>query len=781
MVNAVGQQLALGLLLLIIGFGAGVFFWLTRQLAIERERTMVLRASMSTVFVVCYRLNDGRAIRVDGEANDPVWPLELATLLEFVPDETRHGVELRLRSLAAAGTSFTQRIVVPGKLRTLELTGQRLTATSRPSLDFILGADVTERESQASARIRIERDLGFLRNLLDRLPLAIWWRSDELATVNGNRKFASIPALETLTRPLAEAAKQSGLSQRSQQELQVDGTLQTLELFEFANDSGGSIGYALDRTEAVNLRGELDRLSLVHRQVLEGVGSAVAIWGADTRLLFYNAAFERLWGLDHDWLESEPTLSEVLDALRDMRSLPEYADFRQFKAEQMALFTALDEQRDELLHLPDERTVRQTITRHPFGGLTFAYEDVTDRLALERSFNTLTAVQRETLDNLHEGIAVFGSDGRLKLYNPAYGTMWRFEQHDLASRPHISSLLEKTRPLYLGEDWDGYKRAGIDKITAYRTASEQLVLLNGMVVQVNAVPLPDGNMLLSYRDVSDTVQVQRALQEKNDALEAATRLKSEFIAHVTFELRTPLNAIIGFAEILTNQYFGPLNERQIDYSRGILDSSQRLMALVNDILDLTTLEAGQLILQTEPIDIHTLLANVLAAMRERAQQLELTLNFDCPTGIGVVMADEKRLRQALFNLMSNAIKFTPANGSVSLTARRVKSEVGISVTDTGIGIEAEQLKRVFEKFERGQSGTRSTGAGLGLSLVKSFIELHGGRVEIESVPQQGTTVTCWLPAGRRPLPPRPVGRRRTDPRPASPPMPLPVAELPPEP
>jgi signal transduction histidine kinase len=145
------------------------------------------------------------------------------------------------------------------------------------------------------------------------------------------------------------------------------------------------------------------------------------------------------------------------------------------------------------------------------------------------------------------------------------------------------------------------------------------------------------------------------------------------------------------------------------------------------------------------------------------------------------MADEKRLRQALFNLMSNAIKFTPANGSVSLTARRVKSEVGISVTDTGIGIEAEQLKRVFEKFERGQSGTRSTGAGLGLSLVKSFIELHGGRVEIESVPQQGTTVTCWLPAGRRPLPPRPVGRRRTDPRPASPPMPLPVAELPPEP
>jgi signal transduction histidine kinase len=235
------------------------------------------------------------------------------------------------------------------------------------------------------------------------------------------------------------------------------------------------------------------------------------------------------------------------------------------------------------------------------------------------------------------------------------------------------------------------------------------------------------------------------LRERNDALETTGRLKSEFIANVSYELRTPLNAIIGFAEILANQYFGPLSDRQLEYSRGILDSSHRLMSLINDILDLATIEAGYMALEPAPVEIRAMLQAIMTLTRERARNRDLTLTLRCPRDIGTIEADERRLKQALFNLISNAIKFTPSGGAIRLEARRHGDELILAVTDTGVGIPAVDQERVFEKFERGDPQARESGAGLGLSLVKSLIELHGGTVSIASTPKSGTTISCHLP------------------------------------
>jgi signal transduction histidine kinase len=263
-------------------------------------------------------------------------------------------------------------------------------------------------------------------------------------------------------------------------------------------------------------------------------------------------------------------------------------------------------------------------------------------------------------------------------------------------------------------------------------------------------------MLLSYLDITDTQRVERALRERNEALETAGRLKSEFIANVSYELRTPLNAIIGFAEILANEYFGALTPRQLDYSRGILDSSQRLLSLINDILDLATIEAGYMTLETARIDIHDMLDAVLTLTRERARNQNLELEVQCPDDIGAVEADERRLKQALFNLVSNAIKFTPSGGSIRIQAERNSNSQGdelvLSVADTGVGIPVADQARIFEKFERGDPTLAQTGAGLGLSLVKSLVELHGGTVTIHSIPEQGTTVSCHLPTSYTPSP-----------------------------
>ena len=688
-------------------------------------------------------------------------------LAAFAPDD-RAAIEADVRRLRTAGTGFNRIAALADGRATIDLTGRRAAAPNgRGTLDIVWFGDATGRAAALSEALSLRTARDRLRATLDALPMPVWRRrASDLGLADCNKAFAGAVdgtvetvlaeqreltsgALAERGRSLAERALTSGVAQCESHHVVMNGARHYVEITESPSGGPGSdlVGYARDLTEVETAQRELARHIAAHADVLENVATAIAIYGPDTRLKFFNTAFGLLWRLEEDWLSLEPTLDEVLERLRERRRIPEQADFRAFRKQQLGMFTSLIEPQEELLHLPDDRTLRLVVSPHPFGGLTFVYEDVTDKLALERSYNTLIEVQRETLDNLYEGIAVFGSDGRLKLSNPAYGEIWKLSSDDLSGEPHVSEIVEKTRYFFDdGGDWSKLKSRIISRVTAYTLASGQLERRDGSVLQVATVPLPDGNVLLSYLDVTDSTRVQRALRERNEALETAGRLKSEFIANVSYELRTPLNAIIGFAEILTNQYFGELNPRQLDYSRGILDSSHRLLSLINDILDLATIEAGYMTLETEPVDIHSLMASVLALTRERARKQNLNLEFDCPHDLGAIPVDERRLKQALFNLISNAIKFTPAGGTIRLIARRTEDgEVALTVADTGVGIAREQQARVFEKFERGNPQARQSGAGLGLSLVKSFVELHGGRVEMTSSPGEGTAVTCYLP------------------------------------
>jgi len=626
-------------------------------------------------------------------------------------------------------------------------------------------ADASSAQQSETARTAAVDAAAALRRMFDALPVPVWRRASDFVLVECNAAYAA--ALESpretvlaegrelaprssgdKARELARQAAAAG-PRSERRHVVIGGSRRLLEVTEMPDGAGGTTGFALDRTDVETAEAELARHVNAHGEVLESIHAAVAIYGADKRLKFFNTAFAALWGLEADWLHGEPSLDEVLERLRERRRIPEFADFRGFKRQQLQMFTSLIEPQQELMHLPDDRTLSLAIAPHPFGGLTFIYEDVTDRLALERNFVTLTEVQRETLDNLFEGIAVYGSDGRLKLHNPAYRKIWALSESDAAGEPHISEIVEKTRAFYDdGGDWPALKERIIAKITTAALGSETLDRRDGSVLQLATVPLPDGNVLVTCLDVTDTARFERALKERNEALETAGRLKSEFIANVSYELRTPLNAIIGFADILANQYFGKLTPRQLEYSHGILESSHRLMSLINDILDLATIEAGYMELLPRPIDVAELLQSVMTLTRERARNQRLDLNLRCPPDIGSVTADERRLKQALFNLVSNAIKFTPAGGSVTIAAAREPDGLVLSVADTGVGIPEADQARVFDKFERGNgNGDAShSGAGLGLSLVKSLIELHGGTVTIQSNPGQGTTVRCRLPA-----------------------------------
>ncbi|MBV8776998.1 MAG: PAS-domain containing protein [Alphaproteobacteria bacterium] len=666
-------------------------------------------------------------------------------------------VAAAVAELRAAGTAFDT-AVRRNDGRSLALAGRR----SRSGDALLWVTDISRQSAAEAAESESLVSAGALRAMLEAMPLPVWRRDPQLTLVDCNAAYAA--ALDT-TRETALAegrelasesdraraveqarAAAAGTGRTEAHHIVIGGSRRLIEITEIPDETGGTIGFALDRTDLENAEAELARHISAHGGVLERIHAAVAIYGADKRLKFANSAFAELWGIETDWLVAGPSLDELLERLRERRRIPEFADFRAFKRQQLAMFTSLIEPQREMLHLPDDRTLSLSVSPHPLGGLIFVYEDVTDRLALERSYNTLIEVQRESLDNLFEGIAVFGSDGRLKLHNPAYRRLWGLSESDIAGEPHISEIVEKTRAYYDdGVDWPTRKAGIIASISAGSLLSDRLDRRDGSVMQVATVPLPDGNVLVSYQDMTDTARVERALRERAEALETAGRLKSEFIANVSYELRTPLNAIIGFAEILSQGYFGPLTPRQLDYSRGILDSSHRLLSLINDILDLATIEAGYMTLETRRIDVHDMLQSVLTLTRERARNQNLDLTLECPAAIGAINADERRLKQAMFNLVSNAIKFTPSGGSIRIAARRDGPDLVLSVSDTGVGIPAAEQARVFEKFERGDPSLHQTGAGLGLSLVKNLIELHGGAVTMESRAEEGTTVSCRLP------------------------------------
>jgi signal transduction histidine kinase len=481
-----------------------------------------------------------------------------------------------------------------------------------------------------------------------------------------------------------------------------------------------------------------------HADTLDRLATAVAIFGRDQKLNFHNRAFAKLWSLPETWLETQPGDGEVLDRLREARKLPEQRDYLAWKRQRLQPYEhPLEHPSEDLWHVPDGRTLRVVVQPHPMGGLTYLYEDVTERLALESSYNTLIKVQTATLNTLQEGVAVFAPDGKLKLYNASFAQIWDLSPRDLANEPHIRLIAAACSEKF-GDDiiWERL----IQAIVSGASSSQELGQSernDRTIISLSLSPLPDGAMLITFSDVTDRFRIESALRDRNDALEAADRLKSEFIKHVSYELRTPLNTILGFSEHLASGIPGGLNERQREYVDAIVSGSNALKNLVNDILDLALIESGALRLELERIDLASLLNEVATHAREWAAKAGLTLTVDCAPDAGAFLGDARRLRQVAFNLLANAFKYTPRGGSITLSGTIIGEDVQIAVTDNGPGIAPEVKASVFERFSaKNRSGQRA-GAGLGLALVNRFVELHDGWVEIES--DNGTVVRCHLP------------------------------------
>jgi PAS domain S-box-containing protein len=357
---------------------------------------------------------------------------------------------------------------------------------------------------------------------------------------------------------------------------------------------------------------------------------------------------------------------------------------------------------------------------------------------------------RDLFENANDAMATFTLDARITSFNRGAEIMlgWSREevigQHarKVATPASVVLAEERTRRFLAGE-----------KLSS-ATFEAELLRNDGSVVPVEARTRalrdregrPIGFQGV-YRDITERKRAEVELQTAKEVAEAATRHKSEFLANMSHELRTPLNAIIGFSEVLLEKMFGELNDKQDEYLHDILSSGRHLLSLINDILDLSKVEAGKIELDSHVFSLRQVLEGSLVMVKERALAHGIILSLDLADDIDTVIGDERKVKQILFNLLSNAVKFTPAKGKVSLTAKTTDGVVQIAVRDTGIGIAAKDQQRIFEEFQQVGKGLtgKTEGTGLGLALTKRFVELHGGRIWVDSTPDRGSTFTFTLP------------------------------------
>lgn len=680
--------------------------------------------------------------------------LAFGTWLE--PDLAR-ALDSRLDALRERGEPF--RLM----LRTAE--GGHIEADGRP-----IGSAVTLRlrdvtgERLARTEIEVENAglrgaLGRLTALVEALVQPVWLRDGDGRLAYANEAYAraveakdGVAAVERRAEFLDQADRvaarrviEAGHVFRKRSPAVFAGARRSFDVVE-APSPAGSAAIAIDVSALEDVRADLSRQMDAHRRTLDELATAVAIFRPDGALAFYNQAYRQLWSLDPAFLESGPTDGAVLDRLRAERKLPEEADFRTWKAQLHEVYRSI-ESRKLWWHLPDRRTLRVVAAPNPEGGVTYLFDDVTELLSLERKFNALSRMQSETIDHLKEAVAVFGSDGRLKLHNPAFQTLWKLAPNALADRPHAEQILAACGARHAdAELWERLKMAMTAMPEERNRVAARIELDDKTIVDVVTLPLPDGGTLTTFTDVTASVNAERVQRERAEALEAADKLKVDFVKNVSYELRSPLTNTIGFGQLLGDPRVGELSPKQKEYVDHIVASSSALLVIIDDILDLATIDAGAMDLERAPVDPRAAIEAAADGVRDRLSEAGLRLEIDPPDAVGTFEGDAKRVRQVLFNLLANAIAFSKPGGAVKVTTAREGDEVVFRVADQGAGIPPEMIDRVFDRFEGHASGAQHRGVGLGLSIVRSLVELHGGSASLQSTPGEGTVVTCRFPA-----------------------------------
>ena len=705
--------------------------------------------------------------------------LGLANMPAHLDDLARDGLGIHpadldalkadVQSSAISGTAITRQVRIAGSDRAVEVRGGLAPPPYAAGTLLLWLFDATgaeaERLKMATQLGRTEAALDALTHLIESAPFPMWYRGPDMtlglvnsafvAAVEG-RDAAEVIALgsELIDSPGDEGAKagaaaalEGGRPYIRTQPATIGGERRMLKLVDVPLPTGAVAGFAIDIQDLEDARFDLAQNLLSQRELADRMTAAVAQFDSDRSLSFFNQPFATMTQIDPASLNEKPEFDRLLEQMRENGRIPEVRDFPAWKNERRDWFLSPEEALTEDWILANGDHWRVVAQPLPDGGLRMIFEDRTEQVRLSSSRDTLLRVRTATFDNLFEAISVFASDGRLYLWNRRFCQVWDLDEEWLAEHPRVDELVPAMAKKLVNPTAAAQVREMVrDTTTGRQSGTGRVSMTDGRHFEYAAVPLPDGNALFTMVDVTDSTRIEAALRERATGLEEADKIKTDFVAGMSYELRTPLTSIGGFAEMLSQGYAGKLPPAASDYVDAILESVELLAKLIDDVLDLTQGDRRGIVLDRERIDMAGLCRTVVESIEPRALERKQKLSLAIDPSTGVVVGDARRLRESIEHVLRNAVAYTPNKGRIELAASGDDDAVTIIITDNGQGIAPEDQQQVFTRFHRiGGVGKGDAALGLGLPLTRQFIEAHGGTASLESVVGTGTSVTLVIP------------------------------------
>lgn len=713
---------------------------------------------------------DARILRELGLQQTPATIADLSGPSVGLVEDDLADLQSDVEAAALSGARVQRLVRANGSDRVFEVRGGPAPAPAPAGTMLLWLSDTSASEaerSKLSLRLRqTESALDALTHLIESAPFPMWFRGPDLKLGLVNSAFVEAvegrDAAEVIARSseLIDAPGEDGARAAATKALEtsrpvarnqpaiIRGERRMLKIVDVPLPTGAVAGFAIDIQDLEDARADLARHIESQRELADRMTAGAAQFDAEHSLSFFNEPFAVMAQLDPAWLAEGPEFERVLERMRENQRLPETRDFPQWKDERRNWFSSPEEVVEEEWMLPGGDHIRVVAQPLPDGGLRLFLEDRTEQVRLASARDTLLRVRAATFDNLFEAISVFASDGRLYLWNRRFCHFWDLDEDWLAQHPRVDELVPAMAKKLVNPTTAAQIREMVRQTTNERQSSNgRISMTDGRHFEFAAVPLPDGNALFTMVDVTDSTRIESALRERATALEQADRVKTDFVANMSYELRTPLTSIGGFAEMLAAGYAGKLAPAASDYVDAILESVARLSKLIDDVLDLTTGDTTGVTLEHERVDLGGLCRAVVEAAIPRAAEKNQKLTSEIAPTTGIVMGDARRLRESIEHVLGNALAYTDDGGKVSLTAEGDDEKAVIKVADNGSGIAKADLPRVFNRFDRVvEPGVRGEAAlGLGLPLTRQFIEAHGGTVELQSRKGRGTTVILTIP------------------------------------
>ena len=653
------------------------------------------------------------------------------------------------RDVAAAqraAKAFERTVRAVGSDRTLIIRGNRTNAELGGGVVLWVfdGTDGhRETDALASEVTRLTRAFDALAHLIEAAPIPRWHRGPDLRLTLVNRAYVeavdAASAEDVVARGLelveaaggigpiaaASAARDAGERRARKVPATIAGQRRSMQIVDVPLGAAGVAGYAIDNDDLERAHGAFQRFADTQRDTLDRLSAGVAQFSADRTLAFCNQPFQRLFALKPEWVTDRPEFDRVLERMRESGRVPEARDFPAWKAERRDWFLNATGAIEEAWLLPGGMHLRVVAQPLPDGGLLLIFEDRTEQVQLASARDTLLRVREATFDNLFEALGVFAADGRLHVWNNRFRDIWSFDDALLVTHPRVDVLAEAAAPSLTTPSRAALIRELVRTATVERKArSGRVAFKDGRHFEFAAVPLPDGNALFTMLDITDSRRIERALRDRTTALEAADKVKTAFVANMSYELRTPLTSISGFAEMLAAGYAGKLPAQAKDYVAAIVDSVAKLGALVDTVLTHTQSDAGLMAVDRETVDLAQLLDGLANDHAASAAARHQELVRDIAPNVERVGGDPKAIREAIDSLIAMAIADTPEGGRILLHVSAAAEGAMVVISDNGPG-----------------TGAATATIARALTLIEGL----GGTLTALAEPGEGSAIQITLP------------------------------------